>query len=53
MALSRPTTKKINLKNLSCQWNPDQPLEDLWKQIKTCQDFAAHSNEIINDATII
>jgi hypothetical protein len=33
-----PDDLKINLKNLSRQWNPDQPLEDLWKQINTCKN---------------
>jgi hypothetical protein len=48
-----PDDLKTNLKNLTRQWNPDQPLTDLWSQIKICQDFAAPSAEPISNATII
>jgi hypothetical protein len=48
-----PDDLKINMKNLSRQWSPDQPLEDLWKQINTCQKFAATSAEQITDAAVI
>jgi hypothetical protein len=48
-----PDDLKTNLKNLSRQWSPDQPLTNLWAQIKTCQDFAASSVEPIPDATIV
>lgn len=48
-----PDDLRINLKNLTRQWNPDQPLTDLWAQIKICQDFAAPSAEPIPDATVI
>jgi hypothetical protein len=44
---------KLNLQNLSRQWGPEQPLEDLWAQINRCQEFAATSTDPITDATII
>ena len=48
-----PDDLETNLKNLNRQWNPDQPLTDLWAQIKLCQDFATNSAEPITDATVI
>jgi hypothetical protein len=48
-----PEDLKINLKNLSRQWGPEQPLSDLWDQIKKCQDFAAGTAEPISDATVL
>jgi hypothetical protein len=48
-----PDNLKLNFQNLSRQWNPEQPLEDLWKQINTCQKIASHSAEKITDATVI
>jgi hypothetical protein len=48
------TVTPNNLKiNLSRQWNPGQPLEDLWKQINTCQKFAVNSAKTITNATVI
>jgi hypothetical protein len=48
-----PEDLKINLKNLSRQWGPEQSLSDLWDQIKKCQDFAAGTAEPISDATVL
>jgi hypothetical protein len=48
-----PEDLKLILKNLSRQWGPDQPLSDLWDQIKKCQDFASGMAEPISDATVL
>lgn len=37
---------RVNIQNLHRQWTPDQPIEDLWQQIKDCMDFAADHNPI-------
>ena len=41
-----------NLAQLKRQWDPTQPLEDLWKQLRRCQLFAAGHNAI-TDATLV
>jgi hypothetical protein len=48
-----PEDLKLNLKNLGRQWGPEQPLSDLWDQIKKCQDFANGMAEPISDATVL
>jgi hypothetical protein len=48
-----PEDLKLNLKNLGRQWGPEQPLSDLWDQIKKCQDFANGTAEPISDATVL
>jgi len=41
-----------NMQHLQAQWHPDQPLEDLWKQLRRCQAFAME-HDAISDATAI
>jgi hypothetical protein len=48
-----PEDLHLNLKNLSRQWNPIQPLSNLWNQIQKCQDIAVNTEEPINDATVL
>jgi hypothetical protein len=35
-----------NLKNLHRTWSAEQPIEDLWKQIRKCRTFAAPTDPI-------
>lgn len=37
---------RSNMKDLERAWNADQPLEDLWSQIKRCMTFAAQTDPI-------
>jgi hypothetical protein len=39
-----------NMEDLKRSWHPDQPLEDLWKQLRRCQAFAL-PHDPISDAT--
>jgi hypothetical protein len=41
-----------NMTDLKRPWHPDQPLEDLWKQLRRCQAFAL-PHDPISDATTI
>jgi len=41
-----------NMQELKRQWHPDQPLEDLWKQIRRCQAFAAGHDNISEQTAI-
>ena len=41
-----------NMEDLKRQWDPTQPLEDLWKQLRRCQVFAANHDPITN-ATLV
>jgi hypothetical protein len=41
-----------NLKRLHAQWSPDQPIEDLWNQIKQCRKYADPHDKISEKAAV-
>jgi len=41
-----------NLEELNREWGTDQPIEDLWKQIRKCRVFASN-NDPISEATAV
>ena len=41
-----------NLDELNREWGTDQPIEDLWKQIRKCRVFASN-NDPISEATAV
>jgi hypothetical protein len=48
-----PEDVEANRSILGSDWNPDEPIEDLWLRIKEWQRFAAAATEPIPDATVI
>eukprot|EP00980_Cylindrotheca_fusiformis_P028371 scaffold22595_cov102-Cylindrotheca_fusiformis.AAC.8 len=44
---------EANREKLAEQWNPDQPIEQLWIRIRTICDTAIASKQPITDATVI
>jgi hypothetical protein len=48
-----PEDIEANRAVLGSNWNPDEPIEDLWLRIKECQRFAAAAEEPIPDAAAI
>ena len=44
---------EANRANLSADWNPDDPMEDLWLRIHECQRYALAAGEAIPDAAAI
>jgi hypothetical protein len=44
---------ETNRLNLSADWTPDQPIEDLWLRIRETRRFATAGGEAISDATAL
>jgi hypothetical protein len=47
-----PDDLETNLKHMTREWGTDQPIEDLWRQIRICRTFAA-SHDPITELTAI
>jgi len=47
-----PDDVEQNRTLLSAEWNPDDPIEDVWIRIRDCQAFAAPIEPITNNAAI-
>jgi hypothetical protein len=45
--------RELNRAELSAKWNPDDPIEDLWKRIQETQRYSIAAGEAITDATAI
>jgi hypothetical protein len=48
-----PESIETNRATLGADWNPDEPIEDLWLRIKECQRYATAANEPITDVAAI
>ena len=46
-----PDDIKNNCNTLAAEWNPDDPIEDLWKRITDAQRFATRAGKPITNAT--
>jgi len=44
---------EANRQQLSADWNPDDPIEDLWLRIQEAQRYAVAANEAITNATAL
>jgi hypothetical protein len=44
---------ELNRAKLSADWNPDDPIEELWLRIQETQRYATAANEAISDAAAI
>lgn len=44
---------ETNLLNLDRQWDPSNPIENLWEQVKECRRFAAAGNDPISEITAV
>jgi hypothetical protein len=44
---------EANRSQLSADWNPDEPMEDLWLRLHECQRYAMAAGEAIPDAAAI
>ena len=42
-----------NTKDLNRQWNPDSPIEDVWKQTRICRELAAQALDPISEPTAV
>jgi hypothetical protein len=42
-----------NMRDLQRQWNPDSPMEDLWKQVRICRELATQALDPISEPTTI
>jgi hypothetical protein len=45
--------RELNRADLSKAWNPDDPIEDLWKWIQEAQRYSVAAGKAITDATAI
>ena len=48
-----PDDVENNRNTLAAEWNPDNPIEDLWKRITDAKRFATQAGEPITDATAL
>ena len=48
-----PDDVENNRNTLTAEWNPDDPIEDLWKRITDAKRFATRAGEPITDATAL
>ena len=48
-----PTEIEMNRRQLSTPWNPDEPIETLWTNIKRIRDVAAGAGDPIPDTAVI
>lgn len=48
-----PEELEANRAGLTADWNPDEPIEDLWSKTKEIKRFAVAGDEPISDAAII
>lgn len=44
---------EANLINLERQWDPSNPIENLWEQVKECQRFASAGKDPISEITAV
>jgi hypothetical protein len=42
-----------NLASLSKEWNPTEPMTNLWEHVKKCTDLAAHAKELIHQDVVL
>jgi hypothetical protein len=48
-----PDMLRNNLDKLNEPWNPTEPINNLWKQVKECRDFAKKGKEEIPESQVI
>jgi hypothetical protein len=42
-----------NLTSLSKEWNPTEPMTNLWEHVKKCTDLAARAKEPIHQDVVL
>jgi hypothetical protein len=48
-----PDDMEQNRSLLSAEWNPDDPIEDIWLRLRDCQGYATAADEPITNSTAI